>query len=68
MGDLGYVVAKVNRVLPQTTPEPQISAQRHQQYVQWWSEAEGLAYYETLKQRYKAEIKVPRPLPATTEK
>jgi peptidyl-prolyl cis-trans isomerase D len=36
--------------------------------VQWWSEAEGLAYYETLKQRYKAEIKVPRPLPATTEK
>ena len=68
MGDLGYVVAKVNRVLPQATPEPQISAQRHQQYVQWWSEAEGLAYYETLKQRYKAEIKVPRPLPATTEK
>ena len=47
MGDLGYVVAKVNRVLPQATPEPQISAQRHQQYVQWWSEAEGLAYYET---------------------
>ena len=68
MGDMGYVVAKVNRVLPQATPEPQINAQRHQQYVQWWSEAEGLAYYETLKQRYKAQIKVPRPVPGSAEK
>ena len=68
MGDMGYVVAKVNRVLLQATPEPQINAQRHQQYVQWWSEAEGLAYYETLKQRYKAQIKVPRPAPGSAEK
>ncbi len=63
LGDQGYAVAKVNRVVPHEAPEPLLAQQRQQQYVQWWSTAEGLAYYETLKQRFKVQMKVPRPVP-----
>lgn len=64
LGAQGYAVAKVNRVVPPEAPEPQLAQQRQQQYAQWWSTAEGLAYYETLKQRFKVQIKAPRPAPA----
>ncbi len=63
LGEQGYAVAKVNRVVPHEAPEPLLAQQRQQQYVQWWSTAEGLAYYETLKQRFKVQMKVPRPVP-----
>ena len=63
LGAQGYAVAKVNRVVPPEAPEPQLAQQRQQQYAQWWSTAEGLAYYETLKQRFKVQIKAPRPAP-----
>jgi len=68
LGAQGYVVAKVNRVVPPVAPDAQMAAQRSQQYTQWWSNAEGLAYYETLKARFKAQIKAPRPTPAAIEK
>ena len=64
LGAQGYAVAKVNRVVPPEAPEPQLAQQRQQQYAQWWSTAEGLAYYETLKQRFKVQIQAPRPAPA----
>lgn len=64
LGAQGYAVAKVNRVVPPEAPDPQLAQQRQQQYAQWWSTAEGLAYYETLKQRFKVQIKAPRPAPA----
>ena len=64
LGAQGYAVAKVNRVVPPEAPEPQLAQQRQQQYAQWWATAEGLAYYETLKQRFKVQIKAPRPAPA----
>ena len=63
LGAQGYAVAKVNRVVPPEAPEPQLAQQRQQQYAQWWATAEGLAYYETLKQRFKVQIKAPRPAP-----
>lgn len=63
LGAQGYAVAKVNRVVPPEAPEPPLAQQRQQQYAQWWSTAEGLAYYETLKQRFKVQIKAPRPAP-----
>ena len=63
LGAQGDAVAKVNRVVPPEAPEPQLAQQRQQQYAQWWSTAEGLAYYETLKQRFKVQIKAPRPAP-----
>ena len=61
LGAQGYAVAKVNRLVPRETPNEQIALQERQQYLQWWSNAEGLAYYELLKDRFKVQIKVPRP-------
>ena len=68
LGAQGYVVAKVNRVLPSESPDAAMAAQRRQQYAQWWSSAEGLAYYETLKARFKVQFKTPRPSSSVTEK
>ena len=61
LGAEGYAVVKVNRVVPRQAPDPQRAEQERQQYVQWWTTAEGLAYYELLKQRFKVQIKAQRP-------
>ncbi|MBX9835529.1 MAG: SurA N-terminal domain-containing protein [Burkholderiaceae bacterium] len=60
LGLQGYAIAKINKVMPGTAPAAEM-AQRHQQYQQWLAKAEGLAYYEMLKERFKVQIKVPRP-------
>ena len=64
LGDQGYAVVKVDKVLPRQPLDAQAMAQEVQQYSQWWSSAESLAYYETLKERFKVRIKVPAPKPA----
>ncbi|MGP1628841.1 MAG: SurA N-terminal domain-containing protein [Giesbergeria sp.] len=61
LGAEGYVVAQVTRIVEGPPVPENVMAQRRQQYVQWWTNAEGLAYYELLKKRFKAQIKVPRP-------
>lgn len=61
LGATGYMVVKVNRVVPRQTPDAQRAQQERQQYVQWLTTAEGMAYYELLKQRFKVQIKTPRP-------
>lgn len=61
----GYAVVKVEKVLPRQAREAQAKAQEVQQYNQWWSSAESLAYYDTLKERFKVRIKVPAPAPKT---
>ena len=61
LGAAGYAIAKVVRVVPAETSDAQQMAQRQQQYVQWLSSAEALAYYEMLKDRYKVQIKISRP-------
>lgn len=65
LGDQGYAVVKVNRIVPREAPDAQRAAQERQQYLQWWTTAEGIAYYEVLKQRFKVQIKAPRPGAAT---
>ncbi len=35
--------------------------QEQQQYGQWWSQAEALAYYNLLKARYKVKITAAAP-------
>ncbi len=59
----GYAVVKVEKVLPRQAREAQAKAQEVQQYSQWWAAAESLAYYDTLKERFKARIQVPAPTP-----
>ncbi len=64
LGAEGYAVVKVEKVLPRTTREAQALGQEVQQYSQWWATAESLAYYDTLKERFKAKILVAEPAPA----
>ena len=61
LGEQGYAVVKVNKVLPRQTPPPEVARQEIQQYGQWWASAENLAYYELLKERFKVQVKVAKP-------
>jgi peptidyl-prolyl cis-trans isomerase D len=66
LGEQGYAVVKVDKVLPRQPRDAQALVQETEQYSQWWSSAESLAYYDTLKERFKVQIKVPVPKPAGT--
>ena len=59
LGEQGYAIVKVEKVLPRATPSAQ--NQEVQQYAQWWNAAEAQAHYELLKQRFKVKILVPEP-------
>ena len=62
LGSDGYAIVKVVKILPR---EPSLEArakQEQNQYSQWWTSAESLAYYGVLKNRFKTEIKVPKPV------
>jgi peptidyl-prolyl cis-trans isomerase D len=54
LGELGFVVARIDAVLPREAGD---DAPLRQQYAQAWSSAETRAYLEALKQRYKAEVR-----------
>jgi peptidyl-prolyl cis-trans isomerase D len=64
LGDLGYVVARVEAVLPREAGD---DAPVRQQYGQAWSSAETRAYIDALKARYKADIRVERVAAAASE-
>ena len=74
LGAAGYVVVRVNKVLP-TDAVTMVDGKEvrgvtpddRKQYVQAWSNAESLAYYNVLKERYKAEIKAPKPAKKTAD-
>ena len=61
LGDQGYAIVKVEKVLPRATPAA--NNQETQQYAQWWNTAEAQAHYELLKQRFKVKLLVPEPKP-----
>lgn len=61
LGAEGYAVVKVNKLLPRDTVPPQQAQQEAGQYTRAWGTAEAMAYYEVLKNRFKAQINVPRP-------
>jgi peptidyl-prolyl cis-trans isomerase D len=61
LGAQGYAVVKVLKVLPRAAPPAALAQQEQTQYTQWWTSAESLAYYNVLKERFKADIKVARP-------
>jgi peptidyl-prolyl cis-trans isomerase D len=60
-GALGYAVLRVNKVLPRTPVPEGTTKQERAQYAQWYASAEKDAYYQLLKDRFKVQIKVPRP-------
>ncbi|WP_406626084.1 SurA N-terminal domain-containing protein [Acidovorax sp. SDU_ACID1] len=61
LGPQGYAVLKVNRIVERESLDDAQARMERQQYTQAWSTAEALAYYELLKQRFKVQIKAPRP-------
>jgi peptidyl-prolyl cis-trans isomerase D len=71
LGEQGYAVVKINKVLPREAPPADVARQERQQYAQWWASAESLAYYNLLKERFKVKIEVPKPSeldqPVTTQ-
>ena len=56
MGDAGYAVVRVVKSIPRTAPPEAVARQEGQQYAQWWSQAEALAYYNLLKARHKVKL------------
>lgn len=61
LGDQGYAIAKVIKVVNRDAPADAVQKQDRAQYAQWWTSAEGLAYYKLLQKRFKVQIKVPKP-------
>jgi peptidyl-prolyl cis-trans isomerase D len=61
LGSQGYTLVRVNKVMERTVPKDGQAKQELGQYGQWVASAESQAYYELLKNRYKAQIKVPKP-------
>lgn len=61
LGADGYAVLNVKRIVSRTAPDEATAKQAQTQIAQLWASAENQAYYEMLKERYKARINVPRP-------
>ena len=67
LGAQGYVIVKVLKVLPREASLEASAKQDRSQYSQWWATAESLAYYNVLKDRFKTEIKVIKPVRAKAD-
>ncbi len=61
LGAQGYAVVRVTKVVPRTPPAPDLAKQEQAQVGQSVAAAEDAAYYSMLKDRFKAEILVPKP-------
>jgi peptidyl-prolyl cis-trans isomerase D len=62
LGDKGYAIVRVNKVIPRTESVQTTAQQNRNQYTQWWTAAESQAYYSVLKERLKTEILVSNPV------
>lgn len=67
LGEQGYAVVRVNKIVPRPAPAENQAKQDRDQYKKWWTSGEGLAYYNLLKERFKAQILVARGARGTTE-
>ena len=61
LGAQGYAVVKVSKVIPRDAPSAAIAKQERSQYTQWLTAAETMAYYNGMKERFKAEIIAAKP-------
>jgi len=67
LGNQGYTVVRVNRIVPRAEVPQAAARQRQAQYTRMWTGAETMAYYELLKDRFKAQILVPPPAAENAE-
>jgi peptidyl-prolyl cis-trans isomerase D len=61
LGTQGYAVVRVTKVVPRTPSAPEQAQQENAQVGQSVAASEDVAYYNLLKERFKAEILVPKP-------
>lgn len=66
LGEQGYAVLRVEKIAPARPLPAEAQQQMRQQYAQAWGAAEGLAYYNLLKERLKVRIDVPAPTALAT--
>ena len=62
LGALGYAVVKINKVTAREPSPEALLKQERGQVAQWWTSAESMAYYNILKERFKASILVTKPV------
>ncbi len=62
LGTQGYAIVKVTKVIPRDAPLEAAAQQEQAQYGKLWTSVESLAYYNGLKERFKAKILVPKPV------
>ena len=67
LGVQGYAILKVLKVLPREASLEAAAKQERSQYAKFWTSAESLAFYNVLKERFKTEIKIAKPLRAKTD-
>ena len=60
-----YFVAKINKVLPPTAADEEMVKQARSQVSQAWVAAEDQAYYNLLKERFKTNIILAKPVVKT---
>ena len=68
LGNAGYAVVRVNKIVPRNESTLPTAKQDREQYAQAWTAAELQAYNEVLKERFKVEILVPVPAKSTDVK
>lgn len=61
LGQQGYALVRVNKIVPRDTPTAQQQAQSRQQFTQLWAQAEAQAYLTHLKSQFKAEMLIEKP-------
>jgi len=68
LGDTGYAVVRVIQSIARPAPAQAVARQEQQQYAQWWSQAEALAYYNLLKNRYQVKVTAAAPASAAKDR
>ena len=56
LGEQGYAVVRVNKLIERETPSAEQARQTRQQFAQLWSQAEAQSYLAALKKQLQAEI------------
>ena len=61
MGKDGYAVVRVNKTVPRAEETAEKRLAQKQEFERLEAYAETMAYYDLLKERFKVQIKAPRP-------
>lgn len=56
LGNEGYAVLRVNKIVPREAPSPEQAQQARQQFAQLWAQTEVQAYLAALRKELKVEI------------